>query len=109
MFSDLPTPAYSQTSFAKGTPAGALGAPSTSAGQRAESPEDVGFTPIQPAYEARQHASSPHGPGHGLQRFTVLQPPSSSPAEYGSLNMILTPDNAASLKAKRRESSMLFM
>jgi RalA-binding protein 1 len=109
MFSDLPTPAYSQTSFAKGLPAGPFAAQSTSALQRAESPEDVGFTPMQPPYEARQHSSSPHGTAHGLQRFTVMQPPSSSLAEYGSLNMMLTPDNAASLKAKRRESSMLFM
>jgi RalA-binding protein 1 len=108
MFSDLPTPAYSQTSFASGTPAGSFPAPSTSTLQRAESPEDVGFTPMQPSYETRQYSSSPHRVGHGQQRYTILQPPSSQ-AEYGSLNMMLTPENAASLKAKRRESSMLFL
>jgi RalA-binding protein 1 len=108
MFSDLPTPAYNQTSFAKGPPPSSFPAQSTAASQRAESPEDVGFTPMQPSYEARQYSSNAHGVSHGQQRYTVMQPPSSQ-AEYGSLNMMLTPENARTLKARRRESSMLFM
>jgi RalA-binding protein 1 len=106
MFSDLPTPAYNQT-FAKGPRASSFAAESTAVSQRAESPEDMGFTPVQPSYEGRQYSLHPHGPGHGQQRYTAMQPPSSQ-AEYGSLNMMMTPENAPTVKAKRRESSMLF-
>jgi RalA-binding protein 1 len=110
MFSDLPTPAYSQTSFAKGQAPSPFPAQSTAATQRAESPEDVGFTPIQPSYEARQYPSNPYGRLQGQQRSPPMQQqPLSSQAEYGSLNMMMTPQNALTLKAKRRESSMLFM
>ena len=110
MFSDLPTPAYSQVSFTKGAPQSSFPMPSSATLQRAESPEDVGFTPMQPSYEARQHLSNTYGPSRGQQRYTVMQPPqASSQAEYGSLNMMMTPENATTLKAKRRESSMLFM
>ena len=110
MFSDLPTPAYSRTSFAKGPPLSSFPTQSTAASQRAESPEDVGFTPLQPSYEARQHSSNAHGLSHGQQLYTVMQqPPASSQPEYGSLNMMMTPENAPTLKAKRRESSMLFL
>ena len=109
MFSDLPTPGYSQTSFSKGPPPSSFPAPSTAPLQRAESPEDVGFTSLQPSYEARQYSSNPQGLSHGQQRYTVMQQyPPSSQAEYGSLNMMMTPENAPTLKAKRRESSMLF-
>ena len=110
MFSDLPTPAYSQTSFGKGHAPSPFPAQSTATTQRAESPEDVGFTPIQPSYDARQYPSNPYGRLQGQQRSPPIQPqPLSSQAEYGSLNMMMTPQNALTLKAKRRESSMLFM
>jgi RalA-binding protein 1 len=110
MFSDLPTPAYSQTSFAKGHAPSPFPAQSTATTQRAESPEDVGFTPIQPSYDARQYPSNPYGRLQGQQRSPPMQQqPLSSQAEYGSLNMMMTPQNALTLKAKRRESSMLFM
>ena len=111
MFSDLPTPAYSQTSFGKGAPPSSFPAQSAAVLQSAESPEDVGFTPLQPSYETRLYSSNAHGPSHGQQRYTVMhqQHPPSSQAEYGSLNMMMTPENAPTLKAKRRESSMLFM
>jgi RalA-binding protein 1 len=110
MFSDLPTPAYSQTSFAKGHAPSPFPAQSTVATQRAESPEDVGFIPMQPSYEPRQYPSNPYGRLQGQQRSPPMQQqPLSSQAEYGSLNMMMTPQNALTLKAKRRESSMLFM
>ncbi|GAQ03495.1 hypothetical protein ALT_0816 [Aspergillus lentulus] len=84
MFSDLPTPAYNQTTFRRPIEmADDLG-------------HDTGFISIQPSYE-----QSSHNPVEHYNR----QP--DSPA----MNRMLMPsvDNSRSAKAKRRESSMLFM
>ncbi|GFF35358.1 putative methyltransferase BUD23 [Aspergillus udagawae] len=84
MFSDLPTPAYSQTTFRRPTEVAD------------DSRHDTGFISMQPSYE-----QSSHNPVEHYNR----QP--DSPA----MNRMLMPtvDNSRSAKAKRRESSMLFM
>jgi len=108
MFSDLPTPMYNQTSFAKaGAPDSSNMQPNTA--MNAESTEEVGFSPLQPTYESRHQVSRPPAQQQAQQRYSVAQPPAPSQAEYGSLNMMMSPDNAPTLKARRRESSMLFM
>ncbi|RHZ62682.1 GTPase-activating protein BEM3 [Aspergillus thermomutatus] len=84
MFSDLPTPAYSQTTFRRPT-------------ETADDlHHDTGFISMQPSYE-----QSSHNPVEHYNR----QPDSPS------MNRMLMPsvDNSRSAKAKRRESSMLFM
>jgi RalA-binding protein 1 len=84
MFSDLPTPAYNQTTFRRPTEVAD------------DLRQDTGFISIQPSYE-----QSSHNPVEHYNR----QP--DSPA----MNRMLMPsvDNSRSAKAKRRESSMLFM
>ncbi|PKX95745.1 GTPase-activating protein BEM3 [Aspergillus novofumigatus IBT 16806] len=84
MFSDLPTPAYNQTTFRKPTEVAD------------DLRHDTGFISVQPSYE-----QSSHNPVGHYNR----QP--DSPA----MNRMLMPsvDNSRSAKAKRRESSMLFM
>ncbi|EAW11129.1 GTPase-activating protein BEM3 [Aspergillus clavatus NRRL 1] len=84
MFSDLPTPTYNQTTFRK--PAGNV------------DDYDTGLISMQPTYE-----QSPH---NTMDQY-YQDEPNSSP----STNRMLLPvtDNSRSAKAKRRESSMLFM
>jgi RalA-binding protein 1 len=93
MFSDIPTPSYNQTSF-RGPGDGSGGHVDNS-----RAPHETGFIPMQPSYEQpgyRNDAYSQH-PG--------------APSQYHSLNGMLNPnsDDTRSTKAKRRESSMLFM
>ncbi|KAI1621630.1 RalA-binding protein 1 [Exophiala viscosa] len=94
MFSDLPTPAYNQSSFSQN-------ATMTPSSQNIGDPDkyvdtgEFGFSSIQPSYETRSYVSVPHE--------QPIQP------RYGGANNMLAPDNAASVKAKRRESSMLFL
>ena len=109
MFSDIPTPAYNQTSFSNGPPPSSYRPSPTMNTQ-----QDVGFIPMQPSYENRQYISNPYAQNHQhSQRYPaapqVPQPAQGGEAEYGSLNMMMSPNNAPTLKAKRRESSMLFM
>lgn len=84
MFSDLPTPAYSQTTFRRPTEVAD------------DSHHDTGFIPRQPSYE-----QSSHNPVGHYNRQPDPPP----------MNRMLMPniDNSRSAKAKRRESSMLFM
>jgi RalA-binding protein 1 len=114
MFSDLPTPAYNQTTFAEGPPSSQF--PGLAPVQQssnpnpppnANPPDDTGFIPLQPSYETRTYVSDPQAPTQPQQRYSMA-PQLAQRAEYGSMNMMLAPSNAATLKAKRRESSMLF-
>lgn len=103
MFSDLPTPAYNQTSFPAGTGQSNASHPSNGVSQ------DTGFIPLQPSYETR---TTFHSDSQGQRSRAPSHPAPAPPAprgEYGSMNSMLMPSNAASVKAKRRESSMLFM
>jgi RalA-binding protein 1 len=128
MFSDLPTPAYNQTTFPQGPPPpgpppqgppppGQLPAqqssmnpnPNPNPAPNANVANNTGFIPMQPSYETRTYVSDPQAPTQPQQRYSMAPPQLPQRPEYGSMNMMLAPSNAASLKARRRESSMLFM
>lgn len=107
MFTDLPTPAYNQNSFAHNTRV-------TGATQTNEKPldyldpaSDFGFAPIQTSYETRSYVSIPHE----MPTQPRYPPPPAPMAgnKYGGMHNMLSPENVASVKAKRRESSMLFL
>jgi RalA-binding protein 1 len=97
MFSDLPTPAYNQTSFQS------LDRPLAfpMAGNQQQQPSqqqsqahggyDTGFIPLQPVYDA---------PSYEQQYQT---------GGFGSLNVSLQPSNAKEARQARRESGMLLM
>ena len=111
MFTDLPTPAYNQTTFPEGPPPAQFPIlqPSTNSNpSNASVAHNTGFIPMQPSYETKTYVSDPQAPTQPQQRYSMA-PPLAQRAEYGSMNMMLAPSNAATLKAKRRESSMLFM
>jgi RalA-binding protein 1 len=100
MFSDLPTPAYNQTSFQSvdrpnafpmGSNTQQLQPPSQSQ-QQAQYGYDTGFIPLRPSYDA---------PIYGQQQFQQAQ-------GFGSLNG-LQPESARDARQKRRESGMLLM
>ncbi|KAI9039066.1 GTPase-activating protein BEM3 [Aspergillus affinis] len=82
MFSDIPTPGYGQTAFRKEEPL-----------EDFNTHHDTGFISMQPSYEHSNHKSD-------LANEDEMYSPS-----------MLTPANetSRSAKAKRRESSMLFM
>lgn len=114
MFSDLPTPAYHQTTFPEGPPPAQFPnqvpmQPSSNLNPPANAnlTTNTGFIPMQPSYETRTYVSDPQAPTQPQQRYSVAPQPAGR-GEYGSMNMMLAPSNAATLKAKRRESSMLF-
>jgi RalA-binding protein 1 len=103
MFSELSTPAYNQTTFSRNAIA-PVAMPATYAMDKSN---DIGFSPLQSAYESRNYVSMPHEASAPPQ-YPPPQPPTGGNSYGGSQNM-MSPDNAASLKAKRRESSMLFL
>lgn len=84
MFSDIPTPAYNQTTFRRNV-------------DPRDGANDTGFVPVQSSYE--QHSNS------------VPEKHNSSRSGSPATNSMLSPsmDNSRSAKAKRRESSFLFM
>lgn len=100
MFSDLPTPAYNQ-SFTQNSSNGA----SQPSGN--QSGFNTGFIPVQQSYDSGSQGL--HTNGQQQQQHAHLLQLSSQNAEYGSLNRMLAPEHNASVKAKRRESSMLFL
>lgn len=105
MFTDLPTPAYNQSSFSHNASATAASHGPTD--HQMDTTSDVGFSPMHPSYETRSYVSIPHD--MPMQpRYPPPQPPSGS-QRYGGSNNMLVPENATSAKAKRRESAMLFM
>jgi len=84
MFSDLPTPAYNQTSF-----------------QSMNGLHDTGLIPMQPSYASYQMA--PQGEGG----FGSLNDALRSPTVYSTAaNGTPTPRD---VKSKRRESAMMFL
>lgn len=91
MFSELPTPSYGQTSFY--VPDDADHHQSQDA---IRANYDTGFIPMIPSYD-----------GAGQRG---VEPRSRQPSNSQPMNRMLDPkDNMRSTKAKRRESSMLFM
>ncbi|KAL1965598.1 hypothetical protein VTN77DRAFT_5275 [Rasamsonia byssochlamydoides] len=92
IFSEIPTPAYNQTSFHTSEELSAQPSHDLKANY------DTGFIPMQPTYDQSRSGSEPH------QRQI-------DHAQIPSHNRMLAPnaDNLRSTKAKRRESSLLFM
>jgi len=84
MFSDIPTPAYNQTSFQQ--------AIAFSPGLQQNSGYDTGFIPLQPSYDA---------PVYNQQQMQG--------EGFGSLNGVLHPTNSREAKQKRRESGILLV
>lgn len=94
MFSDIPTPAYNQTSF-QGSESGK----DTGPGHRNVHPQvDTGFVPMQYTYEPHPYKTEPTDYNHAN-------------GGQSSITRMLAPgmENGQSMKAKRRESSLLFM
>ncbi|KIX00339.1 uncharacterized protein Z518_10478 [Rhinocladiella mackenziei CBS 650.93] len=108
MFSDLPTPAYNQNDFTQNaTMTGGSQGNARSSEYHLDPTNDFGFAPLQPSYETRSYVSIPQE--MPMQpRYPPPQPPHGG-NKYGGVNNMLTPENAPSAKAKRRESSLLFM
>ena len=106
MFSDIPTPAYHQTSFDTSS---AQSAPTQQRHQPSSSGE-FGFTPLHPSYENGQYVSNPQE--MRTQAYsppqTIQQPQVEGEEQYGSLNRILVPQGATTDKRRKRESAMLF-
>lgn len=107
MFSDLPTPLYNQNSFSQNAATtAAVAGDDGSRGHDLDANHDIGFVPMQPSYETRSYVSIPEDVS--AQPRYPLQPAPRDP-KYDQVDHMLTTDNAASTKAKRRESAMLFM
>ena len=93
MFSDLPTPSFSQASFGSSQP-------SPKSPRHNPVSGDLGFTPLQPAYDGP--ISLPYSQTQSLGSVTVAGP------EYASVRpRELAPGQ--DVKARRRESSMLML
>lgn len=86
MFSDLPTPAYNQTSFHQSS--------------SSNNSNDTGMIPMQPSYSSYQMAPQGEG-GFGSLNDALRSPTTAYSAGASSLQ---TPRD---VKAKRRESSMM--
>lgn len=103
MFSDIPTPAYNQTTFGT-TEASSKSHQSSGSGE-------FGFIPVHPSYESGQYVSDPRDPR--IQSFSPpseqqQQPPVEGEEQYGSLNRMIVPQGATTDKRRKRESAMLF-
>ncbi|KIW26321.1 uncharacterized protein PV07_09422 [Cladophialophora immunda] len=112
MFTDLPTPMYNQDSFAHNARAtGGIPVSARPEYQQHDPTNELGFAPIQPSYESRQYVSFPHEMPMSAPRYPPPQPPNQhgGSSQYGGSNNMMAPENAASVRARRRESSMLFM
>ncbi|KAL2421199.1 GTPase-activating protein BEM3 [Exophiala dermatitidis] len=107
MFSDLPTPLYNQNSFSQNAATtAAVTVDDESRGHDLDANQDIGFVPMQPSYETRSYVTIPEDVS--AQPRYPLQPAPRDP-KYDQVDHMLTTDNAASTKAKRRESAMLYM
>lgn len=111
MFSDLPTPAHNQSSFANNAGVSVTGAHINAHNQDPrDANREMGFAPLQPSYETRSYVSMPQEIAT-QPRYPPPHPPPPPPQGpgYGESTLLMTPENAATVKAKRRESSMLFL
>ena len=97
MFSDIPSPSYSQNTFPSKGPT------YEQVLRDSHQDHDTGFIPLHPSYEPPSNTSlQPPHPG------SVTMPGSEyGQAEYGATSRGRTPQSAA--KSRRRESSMLLM
>lgn len=95
MFSDLPTPAYNQTSFQS------FGQLHGHQSQDSHGSADTGMIPVRPSYASYQMAPQGDG-GYGSLNDALRSPTVFGAASSG------TP-TARDVKAKRRESGMMLM
>ena len=105
LFTDLPTPAYSQTAFPNGVPHSAF-PPTPRSAQMVNQAQEMGLHPLPPS--SRTHLS-PMPPSASSNFARQTMQPTSSNAAYGSLNHMLAPSDGRNEKSKRRESSMIYM
>jgi len=114
MFSDIPTPAYHQTSFSEDSTTSAISGSATTFSHQTSGSGEFGFTPLHPSYETGQYVTMPQE----TPRTQAIAPPTQEQQDdetetteeemYGSLNRIVIPNNAATAKQRKRESAMLF-
>lgn len=108
MFTDLPTPAYNQNSFANNaTTTGPAHSHVPPYEHQRDPSGELGFAPLQPSYESRSYVSHPQEIP-APPRYPPPQPPYGT-VDYSGSTLLMTPENAATVKAKRRESAMLFL
>lgn len=93
MFSDLPTPAYHQTTFHQEQ------RPERSR-ERSHIGNDTGLIPVHPSYEPPSYIPTPR---------VARQTDAGLQHSYGSLDRMASTSKSAAAKAKRRESSMLML
>jgi RalA-binding protein 1 len=122
MFTDLPTPMYNQESFAQNVQT-SIAPPHNSLHnvnvrrsefQPVPTSFDTGLAPMHPSYESRQYVSNlnshEHPPPMAAPKYPPPQPPiQQGEYHYGGSHNMMAPQDAATMKARRRESSMLFM
>jgi len=112
MFMDLPTPMYNQDSFAQNARVTNSHLGHAKQSEYSLDPtSDLGFAPMQPSYESRKYVSIPHEAPMAAPRYPPPQPPHQQGGnhQYGGSNNMMAPDNAATARARRRESQMVFM
>ena len=97
LFSDIPTPSYTQATFP------AHGPSYEQALRESHAEHDTGFIPLQPSYEP------PTSFGALMYGQTNSGSVTMPGPEYGTDNRTLEPSSMQAMKARRRESSMLLM
>jgi len=105
MFTDLPTPAYHQTSFQDQDHDSNMPRTHQASGSR-----EFGFIPVHPSYENGQYVSDPqdYPRTQGFAPPPMQQTQMEGEEQYGSLNRMLVPQGASTDKRRKRESAMLF-
>ncbi|KAK5952181.1 Rho GTPase activating protein [Knufia fluminis] len=113
MFSDIPTPAYHQTSFQEQSSNASQPRPQ---GHQTSGSGEFGFIPVHPSYENGQYVSNPQeqprtqafAPPPSSMQQTQMQMQMEGEEQYGSLNRMVVPQGAGTDKRRKRESAMLF-
>ena len=105
LFTELPTPAYSQTHFSHSIPHSAF-PPTPKSAQMPHQGHETGFAPLPQT--SKSHLSPYPASSANIARQTMQHIPNNE-AAYGSLNRMMAPTDAQNDRARRRESSMLFM
>ncbi|KAL9621243.1 MAG: hypothetical protein Q9160_004264 [Pyrenula sp. 1 TL-2023] len=107
LLTNLPSPSHNQTSFATTSFPNphAMQTKQETERENVSDPHNTGFVSMQPTYEVRSYdADMQSVPSH--ERAATQQ---NTQAEYGSVNRMLAPGGVSNVKAKRRESSMVFL
>lgn len=97
LFSDIPTPSYTQVTFPLQNPS------YEQVLRESHAEHDTGLIPLQPSYEAPPTFGALMYGQTNSGSVTMPGP------EYGTENQKLDPSSMQAMKARRRESSMLLM